>query len=106
MAVTIKGKPATKAEKVTVKDNHSGVEKTLYEMSINGSPEVANAPMATVGFSAGLTKNLGNYSSARVDVSLTIPCTTGTIDNTFQEVVEWVNARMEEIIEDQLGSEE
>lgn len=48
----------------------------------------------------GLTINLGNYESARCDVSVTLPCYTEEIDGAFVEA--WKLAKRE--IQDQVKS--
>lgn len=39
---------------------------------------------AYVRVNAGMTKNMGNYESLRIDVSLSIPCYVEEIDKVFQ----------------------
>ncbi len=41
---------------------------------------------AYVRVNAGRTKNLGNYESLRVDVSITVPCYKETINETFEAI--------------------
>lgn len=48
--------------------------------------EVFEVEPAYVRVNAGRTKNLGNYESLRVDVSITVPCYRETIDETFSKV--------------------
>lgn len=43
---------------------------------------------AYVRVNAGMTKNMGNYESLRVDVSLTIPCYAEEIDKVFPVVAD------------------
>lgn len=63
--------------------------------------EVSQEAMATVGLSLGYTKNLGNYESAKVSVSLHLPCepVEARIDMAFGIVEHWVNKKMESIVE-------
>jgi len=48
--------------------------------------EVFEVEPAYVRVSAGRTKNMGNYESLRVDVSITVPCYKETIEETFEAV--------------------
>jgi len=43
----------------------------------------------------GLTLNLGNYESARVDVSVTVPCYVEDIDKADKWAASWVQKRIE-----------
>lgn len=52
---------------------------------------------AFVRVNAGVTKNLGNYESLRVDVAITVPC--------YVEEVEAVQKRTAEMVADMLDSE-
>lgn len=52
---------------------------------------------AYVRVNAGVTKNLGNYESLRVDVSLTVPC--------YVEEMERVQKRTAELVADMLDAE-
>jgi len=49
---------------------------------------------ASISVKAGATVNLGNYESARIDVMLTAPCYIEEIDDMFEHVKDWVDARM------------
>lgn len=57
-------------------------------------------PVCNVGVSAKYTKNLGNYESASLQVSLHIPCKKEDIDTTFEWGRDWVNNRMEQLVND------
>lgn len=59
------------------------------------SEKFTEAP-AYVMVKAGATVNLGNYESARVDVSLSYPCRTEEVDATFDKVKKWVDKRVGE----------
>lgn len=73
-----------------------------------GAPQQFTAPMANVGVSLGMTKNLGNYNNIKFQVSLHIPClpTAEEIDNAYEEAKAWVDSKVEQIdqeITEQLG---
>jgi hypothetical protein len=67
-----------------------------------GDPVVMDKPMANVGMKVGMTKNLGNYESVRVDVSLYLPCEADdeAVNNTFDLVNTWVDMKMAEIMDE------
>lgn len=52
---------------------------------------------AKVSVSMGLTLNLGNYESARIDVALVVPCYREEVDAAYKYANKWV--------EDRLGTE-
>jgi len=54
-------------------------------------------PPAQVGVSLGLTINMGNYESARLDVSINVPC--------YQEEVEGAYTFARQFVEDRLVGE-
>jgi hypothetical protein len=49
---------------------------------------------ATVSVKAGFTKNLGNYESMRVDVMAVMPCYPEEVDEAYNQVKDWVDARI------------
>lgn len=55
-------------------------------------------PWCEVGVVAGQTINLGNYNSARISVSVKMPCTKKDLDATFDQAMEWVDERMSTLI--------
>lgn len=89
------------AEEVEVqtRDAIAEVRKTMF-----GSEEVSNERIrirpfistpASISVKAGVTINLGNYESGRVDVMLTMPCYPEEVDDTYEDVKKWVDARVE-----------
>lgn len=58
---------------------------------------VVTRPMLNVGLNASHTKNLGDYNSARISVSLNMPCELHELENTYAFVKDWVNGKMIEI---------
>lgn len=49
---------------------------------------------ATVGVDMGLTLNLGNYESARVSVSVVVPCYKEEVSNAYEWAKEFVESRL------------
>ena len=74
----------------------------------------ATPPVATVGFSASYTKNLGNYESVRLQVSLDMPVevpsslSPGQLEDRlatmFLFVQDWVDKRMKYSLDEALPS--
>ena len=61
---------------------------------------------AFVRVSAGVTKNLGNYESLRVDVSITAPCYIEEVNAVQKNVAELVASMLDEEVEQYLGKGE
>ncbi len=103
---TYKNKDTVVAPKVTVHETGGDVvithpDNTIEEKHINvKEPEGYAGPVCNVGFKMGMTKNLGNYESVRIDVSLYLPCYTSEIETVFEYAREWVDDRMDEVITD------
>lgn len=58
--------------------------------------EIAPARLAHVRFGAGLTINLGNFESARLDVQVELPCDVEGLTEAMEEASEFVQARLAE----------
>jgi len=50
---------------------------------------------ARVDLNLGLTINLGNFESARVDVGVSLPCYSEEVDATYERAKEWAGARLQ-----------
>jgi len=48
----------------------------------------------------GRVINLGNYETARVGVSITVPCDKGSLDEAYQFATDWVDSKIEEALKD------
>ena len=60
---------------------------------------------AFVRVNAGVTKNLGNYESLRVDVSLTVPCYVEEIEAVQKRTAGLVADMLDTEVEQYLGAE-
>lgn len=98
MAVNIVKKEQVKA-KIETLDQDGEVIDTQEEVV---DEVIVDKPMANVGVKLGTTKNLGNYESLRVDVSLFYPCEPDkkAMDKTFKKAFKWVDKKLESIMED------
>ena len=52
-----------------------------------------------VRIGAGVTKNMGDYESLRVDVSISMPCYREDMDKTFDKVAEDVAKRLSDEVD-------
>ena len=99
MAVTVVKKKEQIKGKVETLDNEGNVIDTQEE--VLGEIEIEE-PMANVGVKLGTTKNLGDYNSLRVDVSLFMPSKTDkkSLEKTYKKVFKWVDNKLDKIMDD------
>lgn len=59
-------------------------------------PELTTGANATINVSSGITLNLGNYESLRIDVGITLPCkpTKKDVEDTYARCIEWVEEKL------------
>lgn len=67
-----------------------------HENETLGTVRVATGQQARVRFGAGLTINLGNFESARIDVQVELPCDADNITAALEEATEFVHTRLAE----------
>lgn len=63
-----------------------------------GEPKTFDKLPCVVGMSMGATRNLGNYQSARVDVTLLVPCEHSEVNDVADFVKGWVEERMNGLV--------
>lgn len=65
-------------------------------------------PMANIGLSLSMTKNLGNFNNVKYGVTLHMPSGTSPeeLEETFQRVEAWVDGKMQKITEELLEGED
>lgn len=83
-----------------------GGEKSESEtVSKEMTREVPDNP-AYVGVSGGMTKNLGDFNSAKINVSVTLPCenTQDALQATYEEASElvdgWLDSEYKKAVEE------
>ena len=55
-------------------------------------------PFCEILVEASFTKNLGNYQSAKIGVSLKMPCQQVDLDDAFTFTRDWVNTKLEGMV--------
>lgn len=112
MGLTITKKaPATKqpsqVTETTVKKNKGEVIAEDQKQTEGPALSTAQTQVAQhelglceVGFEASYTKNLGDFNSTRIQVSLKVPCPHGEINAVYDKSVTWVNDRLAKLVED------
>lgn len=75
-----------------VKDNPEDIEEEVRVLEIH---RFLTTP-AEVSYSVGLTLNMGNYESARVDVGIKMPCYVEEVDVTYRRIQAWAEKLLSE----------
>lgn len=79
------------------------VSKQFVESGSEGAEEVVEETLevhsfvtatANVSVEMGMTLNLGNYESARVTVSVSVPCYKEEIEDAHEYARKWVESRV------------
>jgi len=84
--------------KVTVTDEDGAEQETTEVVD----EVIVDKPMANVGVKVGTTKNLGDYNSLRVDVSLFMPSDVDkkSLNKTFKKCFKWCDDKLDSIMDD------
>lgn len=101
MALKIKSKPATATTTKTMTDKKTVVSEDTSQETVD-TPADPNPtePQCEVGVEMSYTHNLGNYQSARVQVSLKVPCVHAEIDDVYDYAREWVDNKLNGLVEE------
>jgi hypothetical protein len=75
---------------------HADGSETTEEVHVKDT--LITKPMGNVGYSAQITKNLGNYESAKISVSLYMPTDMEHLNSNFNFITDWVDSRINEVI--------
>ena len=70
-------------EGTILKDNDEYLPTAMKE----GNPAYLN-------ITAGMTKGLPNYSSAKISISITYPCIPDEINASYEKLKQWIDARL------------
>ena len=81
----------------------TSVEKKLpkeeYKLQTSDVEDVAPGLFHTNGMKVtiegGTTVNLGNYESARIGVSITVPCSPDSLNEAYEFGLAWVGERIQ-----------
>lgn len=87
--------------------SHAGKETVEEEHTEKVGPALNyEGPVAEVMFKAGITRNMGDYNSARIDVALTLPCepTAPDLDVAFAYSRSWVDERLQDLLSEMDGA--
>lgn len=83
--------------KVTVQQ-HNKTDELEYTLAPSPTVDTAVSGLARVGYTMSHTKNLGNFESVKVGVSIVRPIVPEQISQAHAANKEWVENKMEEIV--------
>lgn len=87
------------SSKVVTVSAYGSEDVVLEEQEIH----IFETDPARVRVNAGVTKNLGNYESLRVDVAISVPCYKEMVQETFDAVAEEVSDLLYEEVDNYLA---
>jgi hypothetical protein len=94
------------------------VSMTTVEKSIKGEPVTMGSgsetitqhpgvftqqPGMSISIEGGRTINLGNYESAKIGVTITVPCDANSLADAYEWSTDWVSAKIEAAMKDAKG---
>lgn len=80
--------------KVMIKDNITKEETTVKDKDEYLPTAMQEGNPAYLNISAGMTKNLGDFNSARVSISITYPCVPDDIEESYEKLKNWIDSRL------------
>jgi hypothetical protein len=106
-------KRAPKPEKLAVEDSkrisielRQGKDTTEENETIEKDVHLFITDPAYIRVNAGVTKNMGNFESLRVDVSITMPCYREAVEEVFEVLSDKVATLLDNEVDQYLGVEE
>jgi hypothetical protein len=97
-----KKKPAGEAITSTeIKEKGETLAESHQTEPVEGPGAAASSdPFAMVSLEMSYTHNLGNFKSSKVGVAISIPCLPSEIDEAHKFTKEWVEAKMQPMVDD------
>ncbi len=108
MGLKLTKKAATASTTTQVKNKGEIVSEESKELQVNPPAEFAtmsgsNAPMCEVGVDMSYTHNLGNFTSAKVGVSIKVPCLHSEVDDVYAFAKEWTDKKLNGLVSELQG---
>ena len=80
--------------KVVIKDSLTKEETTLKDNDEYLPIAMKEGNPAYLNITAGMTKGLPNYSSAKISISITYPCIPDEINTSYEKLKQWIDTRL------------
>lgn len=87
--ITVEVKKASEENGILVKSS---------EETIASGVVIPPDKLIRVSIEGGRTVNLGNYESARINVSISMPCTKEDLNETYEWASKWVDEKVSEAV--------
>jgi hypothetical protein len=84
-------------EKTSHGEKHATTVKDESE-TVHPGVVAPEAELCKIAVGGNRTINLGNFESAKISVSLTMPCTKETLEETYTFVTEWISDKLDKAI--------
>lgn len=83
---------------MNVETTIKGEDRIMTLTNLNEQADVSEIKVdpAYITVSAGVTRNLGSYNSAKISVSLHYPCDPAKIDKAYPLIKNWVDEKITE----------
>lgn len=78
--------------------SHGETVSTNHEAEPVGQP--VTGQIARVSYACGFTKNIGEFNSMRAEVKIELPCAVENVEQTYDEAVAFVDARLQKLWDD------
>jgi hypothetical protein len=79
---------------VILKDNMTKEETTVKDKDEYLPTAMNEGNPAYLNITAGMTKGLSNYSSAKISISITYPCIPEEINESYEKLKNWIDKRL------------
>lgn len=103
MAIKVTSKKGSATSSKVIKDKGKVLAEEATTETVDLPKEGSTSstgPWCEVGVEASYTHNLGNYQSARIGVTLKVPCNAPEIDEVFEYAQSWVDTKMQKLMAD------
>lgn len=95
--VQMVSKPITVQESVSKGPKGTAPDPSVSETVHKGVFSPKNSGML-IGIEGGRVINLGNYESARIGITLTVPCDPDTLNDAYEWATDFVSSRIEQAV--------
>jgi hypothetical protein len=111
MALKMTGKPKTLVDYSGVLGENLKVKPVTGSVSVEKGTQLLHSgtevlhrgvymtpSSLTLAIEGGRTINLGNYESARIGVTITMPCEKESLEEAYSWATDWISTKMEEAV--------
>lgn len=100
MALKLAKKTGTALVSKETKDKGTVLAEETDEQVVETPSAGGDGPWCEVGVEMSYTHNLGNYQSARVGVSIRLPCKYHEINAVYDYAKEWADGKLQSLVEE------